>query len=100
ESTDDLEAARKARAEAEHLISSVRTNQDQLLDRVEQLTAQIEEMSSAQQTKYDAARQQPRQVDAKRRESIIHRAQRPAPLNEVQAREIIDSMLRAAGWIV
>ncbi|MCZ9342733.1 type I restriction endonuclease, partial [Streptomyces sp. TRM76130] len=35
-----------------------------------------------------------------RREAIIHRAQRPAALNEVQAREAIDEMLHAAGWVV
>ncbi|MFE9797413.1 DEAD/DEAH box helicase family protein [Streptomyces goshikiensis] len=100
ESSDALEAERKARAEAEHLIASADANKSELLARVEQLTSQIDELRTTQQAKYEAARQQPRQVDAKRREAIIHRAQRPAPLNEVQARDAIDGMLRASGWIV
>jgi type I restriction enzyme R subunit len=100
ESATALEAERKARAEAEHLIASADANKMRLLGQVEQLTAQITQLRDAQRTKYDAARRQPRKVDAQRREAIIHRAQRPAPLNEVQAREVIDEMLRAAGWVV
>ncbi|MFD4998085.1 type I restriction endonuclease subunit R [Streptomyces buecherae] len=100
ESTDALEAERKARAEAEKLISSADANRRELLARVEQLTGQIEELHSTQREKYAAARRQPRQVDAGRRDAIIHRAQRPAPLNEVQARDTIDAMLRASGWQV
>ncbi|MER6531663.1 DEAD/DEAH box helicase family protein [Streptomyces sp. NPDC001508] len=100
ESSDALEAERKARAEAEHLIASADANKRELLARVEQLTGQIEELRSTQQAKYEAARRQPRRVDAGRRDTIIHRAQRPAPLNEVQARETIDAMLRASGWLI
>lgn len=100
ESSDALEAERKARAEAQHLIASADANKSALLARVEQLTTQIDKLRSTQQVKYEAARRQPRQVDAQRREAIIHRAQRPAPLNEVQAREVIDEMLHASGWIV
>ncbi|MER7149651.1 DEAD/DEAH box helicase family protein [Streptomyces lydicus] len=100
ESTDALEAERKARVEAERLIASADAYKNEALARLEQLTAQIEELRAAQQAKYEAAQQQPRQIDAKRREAIIHRAQRPAPLNEVQAREAIDEMLRLAGWVV
>jgi type I restriction enzyme R subunit len=100
ESSDALEAERKARAEAEHLIASADANRAELLARVEQLTTRIEELRSAQQAKYDAARKRPRQVDAGRRDAIIHRAQRPAPLNEVQARDAIDAMLGASGWVV
>ena len=100
ESSDALEAERMARAEAERLIASADANKKDLLSRLEQLTAQIAELRPAQQAKYEVARQQPRQVDAQRRDAIIHRAQRPAPLNEVQARDVIDEMLRAAGWDV
>jgi len=100
ESTDALEAERKARAEAENLIASADANKRRLLDQVEQLTAQLDELRSVQQAKYETAQRQPRQVDVQRREAIIHRAQRPAPLNEVQAREVIDEMLRAAGWVI
>ncbi|MBB5111954.1 type I restriction enzyme R subunit [Micromonospora echinospora] len=100
ESTSALEAERKARAEAENLIASAGSNRTQLLARVEQLTAQIEELRNAQHTKYEVARRQPRPVDAKGREAIVHRAQRPAPLNEVQARKVIDEMLRKSGWVI
>ncbi|MEX5711379.1 DEAD/DEAH box helicase family protein [Parafrankia sp. FMc6] len=100
ESTTALEAERKARAEAENLIASADANKRRLLEHVEQLTAQIEQLRHAQQTKYEVARREPRRVDARRRDAIIHRAQRPAPLNEMQARGAIDEMLRSAGWIV
>jgi type I restriction enzyme R subunit len=100
ESTDALEAERKARAEAENLIASADANKMRLLDQVEQLTAQLDELRSVQQARYEFAQRQPRQVDVQRREAIIHRAQRPAPLNEVQAREVIDEMLRASGWVI
>jgi len=100
ESTDALEAERKARAEAENLIASADANKRLLLDQVEQLTAQLDELRSVQQAKYELAQRQPRQVDVQRREAIIHRAKRPAPLNEVQAREVIDEMLRASGWVI
>ncbi|MFV0129019.1 DEAD/DEAH box helicase family protein [Streptomyces sp. HMX112] len=100
EADDALEAERKARAEAEKLIASADANKIELLSRVEQLSSQIEELRSAQHAKYEVARRQPSPVDAKRREAIIHRAQRPAALNEVQAREAIDEMLYAAGWVV
>lgn len=95
-----LEAERKARAEAEALIASADANKTQLLDQVEQLMAQIDALRSAQQSRYETAQRQPRPVDVQRREAIIHRAKRPAPLNEVQARGVIDDMLRASGWIV
>jgi type I restriction enzyme R subunit len=100
QSADALEAERKARAEAEHLIASAEANRAELLAQVEQLTAQLEELRTAEQAKYALARRQPRKVDPQRRDAIIHRAQRPAPLNEVQARETIDAMLHAAGWTV
>ncbi|MER7404300.1 hypothetical protein ABT373_17830 [Streptomyces sp. NPDC000070] len=63
------------------------------------MTSQIEELLSIQRAKNDGARRQPRQVDVGRRGAIIHRGQRPTPPNDVQARESIDSMLRASGWM-
>ncbi|MGW0731634.1 DEAD/DEAH box helicase family protein [Streptomyces sp. NPDC002851] len=100
ESVNELEAERRARVEAERLITSANDNKLQLRAQIEQLTAQITELRQAQQSAYETARQQPRAVDAAARDAIIHRAQRPAPLNEVQARDTIDAMLRAAGWAV
>lgn len=100
ESATQLEAERRARAEAESLISAAAANKDQLLAQIEQLTTQVESLRTAQQSSYELLRQTPRPVDAAARDAIVHRAQRPAPLNEVQARETIDRMLSAAGWQV
>ncbi|MCC8249566.1 DEAD/DEAH box helicase family protein [Saccharothrix luteola] len=100
ESNTALEAERKARAEAERLIASAAANKEALLAQVEQLSSQIDELRSTQHARYEEARKQPRQVDAQRRDAIVHRAQRPAPLNEVQARDAIDGMLLACGWLV
>ncbi|MFV0133636.1 hypothetical protein ACLGIH_10425 [Streptomyces sp. HMX87] len=38
-------------------------------------------------------------MEVGRRQAVIHRGQRPTPLNEVPARETIDSMPRAPGWM-
>ncbi|WP_329369603.1 DEAD/DEAH box helicase family protein [Streptomyces sp. NBC_00669] len=99
-STDALEAERRARAESESLIASVESNRVTLEAQVEQLTAQVAELRTAQQAAYLTLRKEPRRVDPQRRDAIIHRAQRPAPLNEVQARQAIDTLLAAAGWHV
>ncbi|WP_431983081.1 DEAD/DEAH box helicase family protein [Streptomyces qinglanensis] len=98
ESTSALEAERKARIEAENLIVSAEANKAALHDRLEQLSDEIAQLRLKQQANYDQLRRKPRPVDAARREAIVHRAQRPAPLNEVQAREAIDEMLHACGW--
>ncbi|AOS64171.1 type I restriction endonuclease subunit R [Actinoalloteichus hymeniacidonis] len=100
ESSTALEAERRARAEAENLIASADANKSRLLRQIEQLTTQVEALRTEQEAEYDAARRAPRKVDTVRRDAIISRAQRPAPLNEVQARTAIDKMLHAAGWAV
>ncbi|ONK12035.1 DEAD/DEAH box helicase family protein [Streptomyces sp. MP131-18] len=100
ESADALEAERRARAEAEHLIASAEAHKTALLAELQQLTEETTLLRNAQDAEYATAGRQPRQVDPVRRDAIIHRAQRPAPLNEVQARDAIDAMLRAAGWEV
>jgi type I restriction enzyme R subunit len=100
ESTSALEAERKARSETEHLIASGEANRAELQARLDQLTLQIADLRREQRTAYTTLRREPRKVDPQRRDAIIHRAQRPAPLNEVQAREAIDRMLGAAGWTV
>lgn len=100
ESADALAAERRARAEAENLIASADAARSGLLSEVERLTVEIQLLRTAQQAKYERARSRPQRVDPQRRDAIIHRAQRPAPLNEVQARSAIDAMLRAAGWLV
>ncbi|WP_433023275.1 DEAD/DEAH box helicase family protein [Kribbella sp. CA-294648] len=99
-STTELEAERQARVEAERLIASAGANNAELQAQLEQLAAQVAELRAAQTVAYEQDRQAPRAVDVAARDAIIHRAQRRAPLNEVQAREEIDMLLRAAGWVV
>src|SRR5690606_29847609 len=100
ESASELEAKNKAQAEAERLIASAAAQREELRSQVEELNAEIARLRAEQHTLYEAARQNPRQVPPDHREGIIQRAQRPAPLNEVQTRAVIDAMLRKAGWVI
>lgn len=100
ESADRLAAERRARTEAEALMASAEAAKAELATRLEQLQAEIASLRTAQREQYETDRRQPKRLDVAARDAILHRAQRPAPLNEVQAREKIDSMLEAAGWTV
>ncbi|GLW44680.1 type III restriction endonuclease subunit R [Streptomyces sp. NBRC 14336] len=100
ETSDRLEAERRARAEAEALIASVQQSKAAYAAEIEQLRAQVAELRAAHQQQYDRERLQPRKVAAAARDAIVERAQRPAPLNEVQARKKIDAMLTKAGWLI
>ncbi|MEU1483617.1 DEAD/DEAH box helicase family protein [Streptomyces sp. NPDC005752] len=100
ESTDRLEAERRARAEAEALMVSAQQAKAALAARLVDMEAEIVSLRTTQHAQYESDRKQPRRVNAAAREAIVHRAQRPAPLNEVQARQKIDVMLGEAGWLV
>ncbi|MET7908790.1 DEAD/DEAH box helicase family protein [Streptomyces avermitilis] len=100
ETSDRLDAERRARAEAETLVARAQQTQNALAAQLEQLQAEIVSMRSAQRETYEKDRKQPRKVAAATREAIVTHARRPAPLNEVQARVRIDAMLEASGWIV
>ncbi|MFE9723631.1 DEAD/DEAH box helicase family protein [Streptomyces sp. NPDC005794] len=100
ESTDRLEAERRARAEAEALMVSAQQAKAALAARLVDMEAEIVSLRTTQHAQYETDRKQPRRVNAAAREAIVHRAQRPAPLNEVQARQKIDVMLDEAGWLV
>ncbi|MEU2129273.1 DEAD/DEAH box helicase family protein [Streptomyces sp. NPDC018352] len=100
ESTDRLAAERRARSEAEALMASAQQAKAALAARLVDMEAEIVSLRSAQHTQYETDRKQPRRVNVAAREAIVDRAQRPAPLNEVQAREKIDIMLAEAGWLV
>ncbi|MGW2296353.1 type I restriction endonuclease subunit R [Streptomyces violaceorubidus] len=95
-----LEAERRARAEAERIIALAEQAREDATAQVEQLQAQVAELRAAHQQQYDRERLTPRPVAATARDAIVERAQRPAPLNEVQAREKIDAMLTQAGWLI
>lgn len=98
EAGDRLEAERRARAEAERIIAGAEQAKAAYAAQVEELRAQVTELRAAHQRRYDRERLKPRPVAATARDAIVERAQRPAPLNEVQARERIDALLSRAGW--
>ncbi|GAA0690573.1 DEAD/DEAH box helicase family protein [Streptomyces cellulosae] len=100
ETENRLEAERRAREEAQALMTSAQQSQAALAEQLQQLQSQIAELRKAQQADYEKERRQPRKVAVSARQAIVERAQRPAPLNEVQARVRIDALLEAAGWVV
>ncbi|MFE9498660.1 DEAD/DEAH box helicase family protein [Streptomyces collinus] len=100
ETSDRLEAERRARAEAEALIANAEQAKATYAAQIEELRAQVTELRAAHQQQYDRERLQPRKVASAARDAIVERAQRPAPLNEVQARAKIDAMLAKAGWVI
>ncbi|CAL9565823.1 DEAD/DEAH box helicase family protein [Streptomyces sp. enrichment culture] len=97
---DRLEAERRARTEAERIIANAEQTKAIYAAQIEELQAQVAELRTAHQQRYDHERLKPRPVASAARDAIVERAQRPAPLNEVQAREKIDAMLARAGWLV
>ncbi|SOE67133.1 type I restriction enzyme, R subunit [Streptomyces sp. OV198] len=98
ETSDRLEAERRARAETEALIATAEQTKIEYTAQIEELRSQVAELRVAHQQQYDRERLQPRKVASAARDAIVERAQRPAPLNEVQARKKIDAMLSKAGW--
>ncbi|MFF4656800.1 type I restriction endonuclease [Streptomyces sp. NPDC001381] len=100
ETSDRLEAGRRARAEAENLIATAEQAKTAYAAQVEELRAQVSELRANHQQQYDRERLKPRKVASAARDAVVERAQRPAPLNEVQARKKIDAMLAKAGWLI
>ncbi|WP_030458867.1 DEAD/DEAH box helicase family protein [Kitasatospora sp. NRRL B-11411] len=94
------EAGRRAQDEAAQLVASSAAHQAEMASRIEQLEAEIIALRAAQRQDYDRARRQPTSVARAAREAIVERAQRPKPLSEIQAREVIDQMLVEAGWLI
>ena len=97
---DRLEAERRARAEAEKIIVSAEQAKATYTAQIEELQAQVTALRTAHQQRYDRERLKPRPVASAARDAIVERAQRPTPLNEVQARKKIDAMLSRAGWVI
>ncbi|MFH8769154.1 DEAD/DEAH box helicase family protein [Streptomyces sp. NPDC017958] len=100
ETSDRLEAERRARAQAEELIATAERAKATYAAQIEELREQVAGLRAAHQQQYDRERLQPRKIASAAREAIVERAQRPAPLNEVQARVKIDAMLAKAGWLI
>ncbi|MFE1150047.1 DEAD/DEAH box helicase family protein [Streptomyces albidoflavus] len=97
---DRLEAERRGREEAERLTEAAERARAESEAEVARHRDEIERLRRAYQDRYDQARLKPRPVTVNAREAIVERAQKPEPLNEVQARVRIDEMLTQAGWTV
>ncbi|OEV27106.1 restriction endonuclease [Streptomyces nanshensis] len=100
ETGDRLIAERRARTEAERLIEAAEQGRREAAAEADRYRTEIERLRAEQQRDYDQKRLKPRRVAPAARDAIVARAQRPEPLNEVQARVQIDEMLTQAGWAV
>lgn len=98
--TDLAQAAERARVEAESMVVLSTARHDEMRAQIDALMSEVSALREAQRVQFETLRQQPRRVSSADREAIVENALRPAPLNEVQARKVIDRMLVEAGWIV
>ncbi len=96
--TSRLHAEREARQAAEEQLAAAAADRAELAALVAQLTEQV----TALETDLSARAEHPTVVTPRQREALVDRARRAskAPLTELETREAIDEMLRAAGWVV
>ncbi|WP_329088537.1 DEAD/DEAH box helicase family protein [Streptosporangium sp. NBC_01469] len=90
----------RARVVAESLVANTRSRHEELRAQNEALLAELAQLRAAQLANFSTLKAQPRKVSSAERATIVERALRPAPLNEVQARRVVDQMLSEAGWLV
>ncbi|MPZ64321.1 MAG: hypothetical protein GEU83_01935 [Pseudonocardiaceae bacterium] len=92
--TSRLHAEQEARQAAEAQLAAAAAARAELAALVAQVTALETDLS--------ARAQHPPTVAPRRRDALVERARRAskAPLTELETREAIDEMLRAAGWVV
>jgi len=95
-----LAAEEEARREAQLLVEDALRDRDQALALTRSLEEQIQALTTARTERYDTLAQKPEKVTAARREALVERARQPRPLNEAEARRVIDKMLADAGWVV
>jgi type I restriction enzyme R subunit len=95
-----LLAESTARQEAETLVERARQDRDEALELVSELEQQLAELRAAENTRFERLQQEPRRVSAAARELLVERARQPGPLNEAQARRVIDRMLVQASWVL
>ncbi|MFF4409624.1 DEAD/DEAH box helicase family protein [Streptomyces sp. NPDC001404] len=88
-----------ARAQAEAELAEADAERARLKELVEQLNAQLSQLSEADLTRATTA---PVPFHAAQRDAFISHAQKAArqPLSEAQVREELDRMLGRAGWLV
>lgn len=109
EATSREAAEAQARREAEEIVARAFADRGE----AQTLTQELEQGESLptapgadQEALFERAPEtpeasaEPSKVSATERERIVERAREPEPLNEVQARRLIDRMLAEAGWIV
>ncbi|HEX5494250.1 MAG TPA: hypothetical protein VFX70_06725, partial [Mycobacteriales bacterium] len=99
-SEDRLAAERAARGEAGDLVANALRDRDAALELVRELDGRLAALAADRAEQDDALALAPRRVRAAEREAFVERARRPAPLNEAEARRVIDRMLADAGWRV
>lgn len=91
-SARDAEAIARRRAEEE--LERARFAQQETAATLAELQSRLAELTDAR------ASVAAEPVTLAARAAFIERARRPRPLSEVEARRVIDSQLRAAGWVV
>ncbi|WP_330233118.1 DEAD/DEAH box helicase family protein [Nocardia sp. NBC_00508] len=91
-----LSAEATARQQVEQELAQRIVDQDALTAQLAAMTAQIADLEAARTTRLEAASK----IAPADRYAFIDRARRPEPLNEAQARRVIDRMLVEAGWLV
>jgi type I restriction enzyme R subunit len=95
-----LVAEEAARREAQRMVEDALRDRDQALAVARSLEEQIQALTTARVERYDALARKPEKVTAAQREALVERARQPRPLNEAEARRVIDRMLADAGWAV
>ncbi|MEV4157834.1 DEAD/DEAH box helicase family protein [Nocardia salmonicida] len=100
EQTDAALAWERAQVEAESKIVKARMSQDELRTQNAALNSEIARLKALHEQAVAAAREASPKISADERERLVERAVRPAPLNEVEARRVIDRMFAESGWLV
>ncbi len=94
EATSRETAEAEASREAEEIVRRSSVDRDEALDLVRQIDERPDTLPPP------TAEHELDKVAPAMRERIIERARAPEPLNEIQARRLVDQMLGEAGWLV
>ncbi len=94
DATSRQAAEAEARREAEEIIRHAFADRDEALALVQQIEDRDESPP------LHAVGPEPAKVAPATRERMVERAREPEPLNEIEARRVVDRMLAEAGWLV
>ncbi|NUW37127.1 DEAD/DEAH box helicase family protein [Nonomuraea sp. SMC257] len=100
EISDLFQERERARVIADSMVNEANARHEALRAENEALLAEMARLRGAQEGSFKAYKAAPKQVSALDRATLVDRARRPAPLNEAQARRVIDQQLAEAGWLV